>query len=183
VTRVLIYKRTHRVDPNSETGMFGGRDCMGAIRDRSFEAIVGVGGTQPWPGDEGFSCKLSWIGINPHKFASRVQMGLRGPFMAFARFIDFGEDGPLLKDRWPYLAEHLYTKGARHIMSLSPKEQQEVEEILKLARDAPPSKHLAKWGQLDKQIPQRINDVSRRLKKFIDLQQQRARLACPPCGP
>jgi hypothetical protein len=110
-------------------------------------------------------------------------MDLRGPFMAFKHFIDFGEDGYLLKDRWPNLAEHLYAQGARHIMSLSPKEQPEVDEILILARNAPPSRHLAKWIQLDKQIPQRIDDVSRRLKKLIDLQQQRARLACPPCGP
>ena len=180
--RTFIYKRTHRGDPNSETGMFGGRDCMGAIRDRPFGAIIGVGGIYPWPSDEGIACKLSWIGIYPHRFASRVQMGLRGPFMAFERFKDFGVDGPLLKDRWPNFAEHMYAQGARHIMNFSPVEEREIEDILKLARNALPSKHLKKWSQLDAQIPRRINDVSRRLKNLIDLQQQRAKLACPPCA-
>jgi hypothetical protein len=62
--------------------------------------------------------------------------------MAFERFKDFGVDGSLLKDRWPNLAEHMYTKGARHIMNFSPVEEREIEDILKLARDALPSKHL-----------------------------------------
>jgi hypothetical protein len=161
--------------------MFGGRDCMKTIRARSFDAIIGVGGARPWYDDKEIAHKLSWIGIKPHKFASRVQMGLRGPFMAFEHFKDLGEHGRLLEA--PNLADHIYTKGARHIMNLSSKEQQEVEEILKLAWNEPPSKHLAKWDRLEKETPQRINDVSRRLKKFIDLQQRRARLTCPPCGP
>ena len=41
--RVLIYKRTHPFDPNAE-GVFGCEDCMGAVRRRRFQAVIGVGG-------------------------------------------------------------------------------------------------------------------------------------------
>ena len=41
--RVLIYKRAHPFDPN-EDGVFGCQDCMGAVRARRFDAVIGVGG-------------------------------------------------------------------------------------------------------------------------------------------
>jgi hypothetical protein len=42
-----VYKRTHPGDPGPE-GVFGIQDCMGAIRARDFDAVIGDGDT----GDE-----------------------------------------------------------------------------------------------------------------------------------
>jgi hypothetical protein len=41
--KVLIYKRTHTGDPTPE-GVFGLSDCMGRVRAREYEAVIGVGG-------------------------------------------------------------------------------------------------------------------------------------------
>jgi hypothetical protein len=43
VRDVLIYKRTHPRDPDVD-GRFGCEDCMGAVRSRSYDAVIGVGG-------------------------------------------------------------------------------------------------------------------------------------------
>ena len=40
--RVLVYKRTHNGDPD-RYGSFGLHDCMRGIRDRGFDAVIGVG--------------------------------------------------------------------------------------------------------------------------------------------
>jgi len=37
----LIYKRTHRGDPN-ESGVFGVWNCMGQIRGWEFDAVIGM---------------------------------------------------------------------------------------------------------------------------------------------
>ena len=57
-----------------------------------------------------------------------------------------GEKGRLLKEIAPTLARHmLYDKNVRVLIdSLSSEERAEVEKILDLARDAPPSPKLAK---------------------------------------
>ena len=44
--RILIYKRTHNGDPDAK-GCFGACDCMGSVRSRSFDAVIGVGGIGP----------------------------------------------------------------------------------------------------------------------------------------
>ena len=38
--KVLVYKRTHTGDP-SENGVFGESDCMGAIRNWHYDAVIG----------------------------------------------------------------------------------------------------------------------------------------------
>ncbi len=63
---VLIYKRTHRGDPDSK-GVFGIHDCMGSVRSREYDAVIGIGGKQPWGGDEGIALRINWVGINPIK--------------------------------------------------------------------------------------------------------------------
>ena len=45
--RILTYKRTHKGDPDNR-GVFGINDCMGAIRNRKFDAVVGIGSKAPW---------------------------------------------------------------------------------------------------------------------------------------
>jgi len=37
--RILTYKRTHTGDPSPD-GVFGVHDCMGRIRDLSYDAII-----------------------------------------------------------------------------------------------------------------------------------------------
>jgi hypothetical protein len=63
------------------------------------------------------------------------------PLVTFDHFLYYGEQGPLLKNIAPALASRmLYDKNVRKLMdSLSCEEQREVERILDLAMDAPPS--------------------------------------------
>lgn len=62
VHRILVYKRTHNGDPN-EDGVFGCNDCMRTVRDRDFDAVIGIGGITA----EKYKIngKINWIGINP----------------------------------------------------------------------------------------------------------------------
>jgi hypothetical protein len=43
VKRILVYKRTHNGDPD-QNGCFGAEDCMGMVRERHFDAVIGIGG-------------------------------------------------------------------------------------------------------------------------------------------
>jgi hypothetical protein len=45
--RTFIYKRTHQGDPDNQ-GWFGIQDCMGSLRRRDFDAVIGVGGISDW---------------------------------------------------------------------------------------------------------------------------------------
>ena len=136
--RTLIYKRTHSGDPGPKTGVFGNHDCMGQVRAWNFDAVIGVGGKGPEPVNNGIAEKLTWVGIGPHKTGD-----LRRPEVAFDHFLYYGKDGEPLSDIAPMLAKHLYDGKARVIMdSLSDEERREVEEILKLAQKAPPSRRL-----------------------------------------
>lgn len=135
--RTLIYKRTHSGDPDPETGVFGNHDCMGCVRSRSYDAVIGVGGCSPEPMRNGIARKLTWVGIGPHKVGDA-----RCPQVTFDHFLYYGEEGPALEELAPELARHLYEGRARWLISgLSAMERSEVQRILDLARDAPPSGH------------------------------------------
>jgi len=136
--RVFIYKRTHQGDPNM-LGHFGIQDCMGGLRNCSFDAVIGVGGISKWAQSEGISLKVNWIGIGPKKIP---QAGQRGPVVLFDHFSILEEKGQELSALAPLLARRLlHPKAPRFIFStgLSTSEQSEVERILKAAKDAPPS--------------------------------------------
>jgi hypothetical protein len=134
--RTLIYKRTHEGDPDS-TGQFGIYDCMGRVRGWKFEAVIGVGGVGAESISHGLTGKVNWIGVGPHK---RSVAARRGPIVTFDRFLLLGSDGPDLEALAPQLAERIYSNNIRAIMNgLSDSEQKEVETILALAKDAPPS--------------------------------------------
>jgi hypothetical protein len=62
----LIYKRTHIGDPD-ESGIFGVHDCMGQVRRWPFDAVIGVGGKNPWKDHKGIAYKINWIGLRPRK--------------------------------------------------------------------------------------------------------------------
>ena len=66
--KVLVYKRTHTGDP-SENGVFGESDCMGAIRNWYYDAVIGIGSIRSWEGDEGIAGKVTWICKPPPPFA------------------------------------------------------------------------------------------------------------------
>jgi len=134
--RVLVYKRTHNGDPDQD-GRFGVYDCMGAVRHRDFDAVIGVGGIGPEAHANGIAGQVNWIGIGPRKTSDSDK---RGPVVTFDHFLDFGTDGPDLRVLAPALAERMYSDNVRHLMDgLRKEEHREAIKILGLAQDAPPS--------------------------------------------
>lgn len=108
---------------------------MGRIRDRDFQAVIGVGGIGQEPVRQGIARKITWIGIGPHQ----VDIADDGyPMLAFEKFYLKNEKGRLLSDYAPKLAKRHYVGyGVRSLMLDS--SDPEVAAILKLARRAPPS--------------------------------------------
>jgi hypothetical protein len=134
--RILIYKRTHDGDPG-QYGCFGNEDCMGAVKKRNFDAVIGVGGIGAEAEKNGIAHKVNWIGIGPHK----TNVGKRGPLVTFDHFLDFGTDGPDFSCLTPTLANRMYSRNVRHVMNaLSDQEYREALNIRRLAESAPPSK-------------------------------------------
>ena len=131
--RVMIYKRTHTGDPD-ESGCFGIRLCMGRVRKRDFDAVIGVGGVGREPIHEGIDRKITWIGIRPHQ----VGVGDDGyPLLAFEHFYLKDEKGLLLIEKAPTLAKRLFAEyGPRTLMVET---NDEIETILRLAKRSPPS--------------------------------------------
>ncbi len=133
--KILVYKRTHIGDPDAN-GCFGISDCMGSVRDRDFDAVIGVGGIGAEAKANGIAGMVNWIGIGPHK----TYVGKRGPEVTFNHFVYFGDEGPDLHQMAPILAQRLYGKNVRSVLhGLSNDELHEALEILQLAVDAPPS--------------------------------------------
>lgn len=145
--RILIYKRTHSGDPDAKTGIFGSRDCMGTVRARQYDAVIGIGGIGQEPTRERIAGKLTWVGIAPHKDSTRSDV-LRGPQVAFEHFWHVGEHGPLLEVAYPELARRMYDRNVRTLMyslaNSATRLDQELRKILRQAKGARPSKHLGK---------------------------------------
>jgi hypothetical protein len=142
----LIYKRTHSGDPDPVTGIFGCNECMKRVRGWDYDAIIGVGGIGMEPIQEEIARKLTWVGIRP----KRVGVGDDGhPLVSFDHFLYYGEHGPLLGEIAPALAQSVYDGGVRLIWdySLSEKARKDVEKIINLAKDVPPS------GQIGNRFP------------------------------
>lgn len=131
--QVLIYKRTHPGDPNAD-GAFGCEDCMGTVRKRRFDAVIGVGGIGPEAQSWGIDRRLNWVGVGAHPSES-IPLGFRGPLVTFDRFLLLEDQGPELQRIAPALARYMYATHRRIVMSerLGPTLQREVEEILSLA--------------------------------------------------
>src|SRR5271169_5808628 len=136
--RTLIYKRTHKGDPDPG-GCFGIYDCMGRLRRTDFDAVIGLGGMGREAQTARIAGKITWIGIGAHKTAGDG----RGPRVTFDHFVLFDEKGKDLSDIAPLLARRFYLDhGPRFLLdgSLSKPETQEIERILHMARKEPPSK-------------------------------------------
>jgi hypothetical protein len=131
--RVMIYKRTHTGDPTPE-GFFGLSDCMGGVRARAFDAVIGVGGLSGEPRSLNIDGRLTWVGVGARRMAS-IPVGHRGPIIQFDRFRLFEERGPKLDTIAPALAHHLFAVHRRVVMSggLSTAIQREIKKILALA--------------------------------------------------
>lgn len=143
IERVLIYKRTHEGDPDPTMGVFGNHCCMGTIRGWNYDAVIGVGGTRPWPKSWGIAEKLNWIGIGPHRSGD-----VRRPKVVFDQFLYNGQKGPMLHDIAPTLARRMYCKNARMlIVTPSCSEWLDVKKLLDLAKNAPPSGQLESTPQ------------------------------------
>jgi len=137
--RVLVYKRTHTGDPSSR-GVFGEHDCMGSVRGRDYDAVIGVGGIGPEPIAEGIAGRVTWIGIGPYWHASPKQ-NARGPMVSFDRFLLEDTQGPKLVAIAPKLARHMYETNRRVVIidETSTSLYGEVLDILQRAADSPPS--------------------------------------------
>lgn len=133
--KILVYKRTHHGDPGIE-GCFGIADCMGSVRDRDYDAVIGVGGLGAQAQAHGLAGEVNWIGLGPHK----QHVGKRGPEVTFDHFVFYGSEGPELRYIAPSLASRMYDRNVRSILDgLSAEEQREAEWIVGLSLAAPPS--------------------------------------------
>lgn len=128
--RILTYKRTHIGDPDS-TGQFGINDCMGRVRNRRFDAVIGVGGVGPEPRSEGIAGKLTWIGIGPR----RVAGPWRGDIVSFEHFVLLDAEGPDFRRVAPNLARRLFDGRVRALLNdYTHAEFREALAVLTLAR-------------------------------------------------
>lgn len=141
--RTLIYKRTHKGDPD-KNGCFGVWDCMGRVRNRRFDAVIGVGGIGSQATAQGIARKVNWIGIGAHR---KTSIGDRGPQITFDHFALYEAKGKKLRSIAPILARRFYAmNGPRLLFSdkLNDAEQAEIKCLLELAKTAPPSKERAR---------------------------------------
>lgn len=137
--RILIYKRTHRGDPDPG-GCFGAGGCMGRVRGYGFHAVIGVGGIGADARKHGIAGKVNWIGIGPQSLA--VADG-RGPGLTFEHFRDYDTGGPDLRVVAPALAKRMYGKNVRVLLhGFNETERREAERIVAWAAHARPS---ARW--------------------------------------
>lgn len=125
--RVLTYKRTHTGDPDNR-GIFGIGDCMGAIRNRTFDAVVGIGSKTPWADSKRIAGKVTWVGIGPFRIPSSTH---RGDLIAFEKFVLLDGDGPDFETEAPQLAKRFYEGNARSISkSYSIDETGEIRKLI-----------------------------------------------------
>lgn len=111
--RILTYKRTHTGDPD-RSGRFGVNDCMGAVRNRPFDAVIGVGGIGAEPRRWGIAGKLTWVGIGPSRSAGGD--GRRGDVVSFELFMLFDADGPDFRRIAPNLARRIFDGRVRALL-------------------------------------------------------------------
>jgi len=102
--RVLIYKRTHKGDPD-EKGIFGNQDCMGRIRNWNYDAVIGIGGKTSYKGQENIRYRINWVGLGPKRFKSNSK---RGDYVLFSHIEVYEENGEEIQHNYPSLFNHMY---------------------------------------------------------------------------
>jgi hypothetical protein len=136
----LVYKMTHKGDPDSDLGCWGVGDCMGQVRGFTFDAVIGFGGRSWWTNQTSRAGEIVWIGIGPQRTPVRRK---RGPEVRFAHFRYFEEGELTLGEIAPKLDKAMHKRRFR-LHGFSQAEQREIERILKLANNAGPSASLSK---------------------------------------
>lgn len=146
--RVLVYKRTHNGDPDAR-GRFGIWDCMGTIRDRDFDAVIGVGGIGVDAIREGIAGKVNWVGIGPHRRIKLCKHGTMVTIVTFDYFIDYSPKNVSFRRKAPALSERMYDGCVRHLMvdDRFPKEFREAKRILDAAKKAASSNRTVAKGR------------------------------------
>lgn len=130
--RILTYKRTHTGDPDF-SGQFGINDCMGSVRNRHFDAVIGVGGLGSEPKSWGIAGKLTWVGVGPRRRAGGRDR--RGDVLSFERFVLLDVDGPDFRRIAPNLARRIFDGRVRALIDgYSAVEFREALSILELTR-------------------------------------------------
>ena len=140
--RILIYKRTHRGDPDAN-GIFGINGCMGVVRDFHYDAVIGVGGIGAEPRAHNIAGKVNWVGIRPRKFPARDGRTL----VAFDHFLFYDTAGPDFVSVAPTLATRIYRDNVRILLDdLNSTERKEAIAIMNRAYSAPRSRGILRIG-------------------------------------
>lgn len=109
-------------------GIFGVGDCIGHIRDLSYDVVIGVGGQGKEPRSYNIDGKITWIGIHPNKIRGEES---RGPLVTFQRFVLFDTGGPTLSSLAPALSKRMCQGKVRYLLEgYSKSEQAEAEQII-----------------------------------------------------
>lgn len=151
--KVLIYKRTHKGDPDEE-GIFGIQDCMGRVRNWDYEAVIGIGGKTSWKGDEGIKCRINWIGLGPKRITPHPNRGINQ--IVFSNFELYEENGEDIAENYPNLFKYMYDSRKRFDMSSELPENvfEEIHKILNSIKDSPASKayEIDKYNDLETNV-------------------------------
>jgi hypothetical protein len=145
--KILVYRRTHKGDPDDVSKTFGINDCMGPVRGWNYDAVIGIGGAKPWPNDKGIKERVTWVGIGPIRAdatpndIARMKRddpnfkGFRAPLIKFEKFVIFDENGPPVEGNYPSLHRHMFIEGRipRAATNFAPEIQSELEAIIKWA--------------------------------------------------
>jgi len=112
---------------------------MKSVRNWHYDAVIGIGGINPDPGDEDIARRVNWIGIGPEKDHTKNPSR---PMVKFSQFVLFDEKGPLISECAPKLYKYMFEQG--HIPRTGkyfPEHiYQELLKLLTLAENASPSK-------------------------------------------
>ncbi len=130
----LVYKMTHSGDPDSDLGCWGVSDCMGQVRGYDFDAVIGIGGLSWWTDQTSRAGELIWIGLEPQPILG----GKRGPQLTFKHFRYFRVGELMLSEIAPKLNKAMCRRRFM-LHGFSKNENQDIKDILKLAKRAKPS--------------------------------------------
>ncbi len=129
----LVYKMTHPGDPDPDLGCWGVPecDCMGSVREWDYDSVIGIAG-RTWTGRVG---EIVWVGIGPHW--TTVERLVAGQ-VTFDHFRYFEEGEQMLDEIAPHLAARM-ENVRRMLHGFTNIEEEEIDDVLDLARDAPAS--------------------------------------------
>lgn len=134
--RVLIYKRTHKHDPDGK-GVFGIEDCMGRVRNWNYDAVIGIGAKSVWKNHTSIKYRINWVGLEPKRISAAKK---RGDVVVFAHFALYEEEGKNIKKHYPNLFDYMYVDGNRKRFDMSSNLPEsvleEVKEILDSIKDS-----------------------------------------------